>query len=476
MKLSQLLNRIKTNSAYTDREVTTVTDKSSEIVEDCVFVCIKGGRFDGHSAAQKAEMLGAAAVICERSVGVKNEIVVENTREAYSILCAAYFGNPAEKLHLIGVTGTNGKTTTTFIMKSILERLGEKVGLIGTVKNCVAGKEYGSELTTPDSKDLQKLFSDMVYEGCKYCIMEVSSQALAQGRVKGCRFDAAVFTNLTQDHLDYHGNLQNYMQAKRKLFEISEKAIINIDDKAANFMVEGLQCDVTTFSVSTDASDYTAKNIVHKASGVQYELVGKENIGRAIVSIPGGFTVYNSMGAVVCLSELGFDFHEILEALKECTGVPGRVEVVPTDTDYTVIIDYAHSPDGLENVIKAMREIATARIITVFGCGGDRDATKRPIMGKIAGDLSDVAVVTSDNPRSENPDSIVNQVLTGMTDCKAEIIRITDRTEAIKYALENARKDDIVLLCGKGHETYQILSTGKIHYDEREVVKSILEG
>ena len=474
MKLSELLMNIQTNSVYEDREVISVTDKSSEIVEGCVFVCIKGGRFDGHSVAAKAQLLGAAAVICEHSVGVENEIIVENTRSAYSKICAAYFGNPSTKLHLIGVTGTNGKTTTTFIIKSILETLGEKVGLVGTVKNCVGDKEYEASLTTPDSKDLQKLFSEMVYDDCKYCVMEVSSQALAQGRVDGCHFDAALFTNLTQDHLDYHGSIENYMAAKHKLFEMCDKAIINADDKAAEYMVEGTSCEVTTFSVKSDFADYTSKNIVHKPSRVQYDLVGKDNIGRAHVNIPGGFTVYNSMGAVICLTELGFEFSSVLSALRICMGVPGRVEIVPTETEYTVLIDYAHTPDGLENVISAMREVSEARIITVFGCGGDRDSTKRPIMGKIAGELSDVAVVTSDNPRTEDPDAIIDQIVAGMDNCKARVVRITDRTEAIRYALKEARKDDVVLLCGKGHETYQVLADGKIHFDEREIVKGIL--
>ena len=475
MKLSELLKDIKTESSYEDREVISVTDKSSEIVEGCVFVCIKGGRFDGHSAASKAQTLGAAAVICEHSVGVDNEIIVENTRSAYSKICAAYFGNPSSKLHLIGVTGTNGKTTTTFIIKSILETLGEKVGLVGTVKNCIGEKEYEASMTTPDSKDLQKLFSEMVYENCRYCVMEVSSQALAQGRVDGCHFDAAIFTNLTQDHLDYHGTIENYMASKRRLFEMCDRAIINLDDAAAGYMTEGVSCQVTTYSVKSDYADYTAKNILHKPSRVQYDLVGKENIGRANVNIPGGFTVYNSMGAVICLTELGFDFSSVLSALRICMGVPGRVEIVPTETtEYTVVIDYAHTPDGLENVISAMREVSSARIITVFGCGGDRDSSKRPIMGKIAGDLSDIAVVTSDNPRTEDPDEIINQIVSGMTDCKAKVVRITDRTEAIRYALGEAKKDDVILLCGKGHETYQVLADGKIHYDEREIVKEIL--
>ncbi len=476
MKLSELLKNVKTDSVYTDCEVSDITDKSNEITKDCVFVCIKGNHFDGHSVAKQAEEMGACAVIAEYDTGVKNQIIVESTRDAYSRICGAFYGNPAEKLKLIGVTGTNGKTTTTFLIKNIFDKLSIKSGLIGTVKNITGDKEYVSSLTTPDSKELQRLYAEMVDSGCEYCIMEVSSQALAQGRVDGCHFDIAVFTNLTQDHLDYHGTFENYAKAKRKLFEICDTAVINADDEYAHTMVDSLPCKVYTFGVKTDNTDFSAKNVKCFSDSVQYEFLTPDNIGRINIKIPGRFTVYNSMGAAVCAVLAGADFDSVISAVSQSKGVPGRVEVVDTDTDYTVLIDYAHSPDGLENVISSLRETTDGRIITVFGCGGDRDRTKRPKMGKIVGDLADIAVVTSDNPRSEDPDLIVKDVLEGMTNCKAQIKTLVNRTDAIKYAMSIAKAGDVVLLAGKGHETYQILNTGKIHYDEREVVADILKG
>lgn len=476
MKLSELLKNVKTTSEYQDREVKDITDKSSEISKDCVFVCIKGAHFDGHSVAEQALADGAAAVVVERDLKLPNQILVDNTRDAYSRICAAFYGNPADSLKLIGVTGTNGKTTTTFIIKNVLDELGVKAGLIGTVKNITGDKEYTASLTTPDSKELQSLYREMVDSGCEYCIMEVSSQALAQGRVDGCHFEYALFTNLTQDHLDYHGNFENYAAAKKKLFEISDTAIINADDKYAEYMVDGLDCRVVTFAVNAENSDYKAKNIKCFADSVRYELLTPNDIGRLSIKIPGHFTVYNSMGAAVCALEMGISLEKVLQAVSDSKGVPGRVEVLDTNTDYTMLIDYAHSPDGLENVISSIRETTQGRVITVFGCGGDRDKTKRPKMGKIVGDLADVAVVTSDNPRSENPSLIIKDILAGMTDCKAQIDTVEDRTQAIKHAMSIAKAGDVIILAGKGHETYQILNTGKIHYDEREVVADILKG
>ncbi len=476
MKLSQLLKNVNTFSEYTDCEISDITDKSSEISENCVFVCIKGNHFDGHTVALDAVKQGAAAVVTEYDVGAENQIIVENTRDAYSRLCAAFYGNPAEKLKLIGVTGTNGKTTTTFLIKNIFDSLSIKCGLIGTVKNITGEKEYVSSLTTPDSKELQRLYSEMVQSGCEYCIMEVSSQALAQGRVDGCHFEIGLFTNLTQDHLDYHGTFENYAKAKRKLFEMSDIAVINADDGYAKTMVDGLGCKVYTFGVQSEHTDFSAKNVKCFADSVQYELLAQGNIARVNIKIPGHFTVYNSMGAAVCAVLTGADFDSVIKAVSNSKGVPGRVEVVETQTDYTVLIDYAHSPDGLENVISSVRETTDGQIITVFGCGGDRDRTKRAKMGRIVGDLSDVAVVTSDNPRSENPDKIIEDILEGMTQAKAKIKTLVNRTDAIKYAMSVAQKGDVVLLAGKGHETYQILNSGKIHYDEREIVADILKG
>ncbi len=474
MKLSDLLKKVHVLSVYTDTEITAVTDDSRKVTPGCVFVCIVGEKFDGHTFALSAMESGAKAVIVQEDTGAENQVFVKDCREAYALICAAFFGNPAEKLKLIGITGTNGKTTTCFLLKDIFESAGMKIGLIGTIKNVIDSRDFEASLTTPDSFELQGLFAEMVKQGCTHCVMEVSSQALAQQRVAGLRFAAAVFTNLTRDHLDYHGGFENYKAAKHILLEQADLAIINIDDDEADYMMGGLICPCVTYSIKTDASDYTAKNIHLKPTGAEYELVGKGVIGRVQLRVPGTFSVYNSMGAACCATELGIPFKQVLEALANSKGVPGRLEIVPTDTDYTVIIDYAHTPDGLKNILQALREIAPGRVITVFGCGGDRDKTKRPVMGEIAAKYSDIAVVTSDNPRSENPGQIINEIVSGMEGAKIPVIVEEDRTLAIGKALQKAKKDDIVLLAGKGHETYQILNTGKIHFDEREKVAEIL--
>ncbi len=457
-----------------EAEISSITDNSCKIEKNGIFVCIEGKHFDGHTKAKEAAEKGAAAVVVQKDTGLENQLMVENTRSAYTRLCAAFFGHPERKLKIIGVTGTNGKTTTCFILKSMLEKLGHKTGLIGTVKNIVGDKEYPAALTTPDSIELFGLFDEMVKADCEYCVMEVSSQALDQCRVDGVHFEAAIFTNLTRDHLDYHGSFENYMKAKHILFENSSLAIVNADDEAASYMMNETECRNVTFAVRNDESDYTAKNIKISASGVKYELVNSHNIGRVNFAVPGEFSVYNSMGAAVCLAELGMDFRSVLEALGECGGVPGRMEVVKTDTPYTVIIDYAHTPDGLENVLSSVRKITDGRVISVFGCGGDRDKTKRPIMGKIGAELSDIAVITSDNPRSEDPDEIINDILAGIAKHSSKLIVESNRTKAIEKAMNVAKADDVIVLAGKGHETYQILADGKIHYDEREIVADIL--
>lgn len=474
MKLSELLKNADVKNSFADCEIVDVTQDSRLVREGFLFVCIKGNTFDGHSVAKEMLENGARAVVCERDLGLENQIVVSDTREAYSVICANYFSNPAKKLKLIGLTGTNGKTTTTFLIKQILEGAGKRVGLIGTVQNMVCDEVYPAKYTTPDAYELQRLFSLMVKADCEYCVMEVSSQALAQGRVNGLHFEIGAFTNLTQDHLDYHKTWENYFNSKRILFENSSIAVTNADDENGLKIVSGLNCKVVSYAVNTNNADYVAKNVKFKSNGVEYELVS-ELIGRVNCPIPGRFSVYNSLCAASIALTLGISFEEVLTAISKSNGVKGRIEVVPTDTDYTVIIDYAHSPDGLENIISSLREIAKKRIVTVFGCGGDRDRTKRPIMGKIAAELSDFCVVTSDNPRSENPSKIIEDILEGMKGVSTPYVVVENRREAIKWALEHAEKDDIILLAGKGHETYQILPTGTIHFDEREVVADILK-
>lgn len=474
MKLSQILNGVKVLNTYDDVEVCDVTQDSRLVKEGFVFVCVKGAAFDGHSVA--AEMLekGAAAVVVERDLGLHNQILVENSRACFSPICANFFVNPARKLKLIGLTGTNGKTTTTFLIKQILENVGKKVGLIGTVQNMIGDEIYPAKYTTPDPYELQKLFAMMVEAQCEYCVMEVSSQALAQGRVNGLRFAVGAFTNLTQDHLDYHKTWENYFNAKRILFENSDIAVTNADDENGLKIVEGLDFDkLITYAVNTNNASYIAKNVSFKASGVEYELVG-DTIGRCYCPIPGRFSVYNSLCAAAIALALGVAFEQVLLAIRKSNGVKGRIEVVPCDRDFTIIIDYAHSPDGLENIITSLKEIAKGRVVTVFGCGGDRDKTKRPKMGRIAAELSDFCVVTSDNPRSENPGEIIKDILEGMVGIDTPYEVVEQRRDAIAYAIKNAQKDDIILLAGKGHETYQILPTGTIHFDEREVVAEIL--
>lgn len=474
MKLSELLKNADVKNSFADCEIVDVTQDSRLVREGFLFVCIKGNTFDGHSVAKEMLEKGARAVVCEKDLGLENQIIVSNTREAYSVICANFFSHPAKKLKLIGLTGTNGKTTTTFLIKQILEGAGKKVGLIGTVQNMVCDEVYPAKYTTPDAYELQRLFSLMVKADCEYCVMEVSSQALAQGRVNGLHFEIGAFTNLTQDHLDYHKTWENYFNSKRILFENSSIAVTNADDENGLKIVSGLNCKVVSYAVNTNNADYVAKNVKFKSNGVEYELVS-ELIGRVNCPIPGRFSVYNSLCAASIALTLGISFEEVLTAISKSNGVKGRIEVVPTDTDYTVIIDYAHSPDGLENIISSLREIAKKRIVTVFGCGGDRDRTKRPIMGKIAAELSDFCVVTSDNPRSENPSKIIEDILEGMKGVSTPYVVVENRREAIKWALEHAEKDDIILLAGKGHETYQILPTGTIHFDEREVVADILK-
>lgn len=475
MKLSQILKNVRVKNEYTDREVTDVTSDSRQVKEGFLFVCIKGASFDGHSVAQQMLDIGAVAVVCEYDLGVENQIIVDDTRKAYSPICASFFGNPADSLKLIGLTGTNGKTTTTFLIKQILENVGKKVGLIGTVQNMVGDEVYPAHYTTPDPHELQSLFRKMVDAGCEYCIMEVSSQALAQGRVEGIHFHIGAFTNLTQDHLDYHKTWENYFESKKLLFKACDCAVTNLDDEYGLKIVDGCGCRVVTYGVDNMKADFVARNVGFSANGVRYDLVG-EKMGRVSCPIPGRFSVYNSLCATSVALTLGVDFTDVLEAISKSKGVKGRIEVVPTpNQNYTVIIDYAHSPDGLENIISSLKEIANGRVVTVFGCGGDRDRTKRPKMGKIAAELSDFCVVTSDNPRSENPSAIIEDILEGMKDTATPYEVVENRKEAIAWAMKNAQPNDIILLAGKGHETYQILPTGTIHFDEREAVAEVLE-
>lgn len=474
MKKMKLKNLIDCNKTLGELEITGVTCDSRQVKEGYAFVCIKGTFGDGHNYAQTALEQGAAVVIAERDLGLESQIVVDNTHEEFARLSAKWFGNPSKKLKLIGVTGTNGKTSTTYMIKQILETLGHKVGLIGTIQNMIGDEVIPTSNTTPNAYDLNSLFADMVEKGCDYAVMEVSSHALDQCRVYELDFEAAIFTNLTQDHLDYHITMENYLEAKKKLFRMCKIAIINSDDKYAEKIIEGLDCKVVTYSTGNN-STYSAKGINYRPASVNYELLSANILQHIKVNTGGKFTVYNSLAALCCMIELGFDVKQSAEALKLLHGVKGRAEVVPTNRNFTVIIDYAHTPDGLKNILTTFKECKKNRLTVVFGCGGDRDKTKRPIMGNIASRFADNVIVTSDNPRTENPTAIIEDILEGLEGLPTPYKVIENRIEAIKYAIETARKDDIIVLAGKGHETYQILSTGKIHLDEREIVAEALK-
>lgn len=469
MRLSQLLKDIKVLNTFEDREITDVTDKSGNIKNGCAFVCVKGARFDGHSIAEQVLAQGAKAVIVTRDLGLKEQIIVENSREAYALMCKNLFLRSADKLKIIGITGTNGKTTSAFVIKDILKELGVQSGLIGTVKNMVGDRSFHTELTTPDPYDMHSLFKAMVDEGIEYCVMETSSQAFHQMRLAGIHFTVGAFTNLTQDHLDYHGTLEEYKKCKKTLFYNCDTAIFNNDDGASAYMREGITAQTVGYSVK-EQSEYKAENVRLFSDRVEYDLNGNG----VVFHIPGDFSVYNSLTAISVVNKLGFPLEDVVRAAYSAKPVSGRVELLKTNTDFSVIIDYAHSPDGLEKAIKAVRGFTKGRVITLFGCGGDRDKTKRPKMGKIATELSDLVVVTSDNPRTEDPEEIIKDILAGIDDDK-KVITVTDRSEAIRKALSIAQKDDTVLLAGKGHETYQVIGTERIHYDEREIVADILK-
>lgn len=472
MLLKDLLPGISGNIGET--EITDVTCDSRKVSEGCAFVCIEGFSMDGHLFASDAVSKGAAVIIAQKDTGASNQVIVSDTHEAFAVMSSAFFGNPSKAFRLIGVTGTNGKTSITYMLKAIIESKGYKTGIIGTIQNLIGDEVFEATNTTPDAYGLNKLFAQMRDAGCEYVIMEASSHALDQKRIFGLDFEVAAFTNLTQDHLDYHKTMENYLEAKLKLFGMCKTAVINVDDSYGKKMLDALSCKVLSYGVSDRAATYSANGINMRPDGIEYELVGDCSIQRMKLKTGGKFSVYNSLCAAVCAKQLGFTDEEISTALEKLDGVKGRAEVVPTGKPFTIIIDYAHTPDGLENILSTFKELKRERLICLFGCGGDRDKTKRPIMGGIASKLSDFVIVTSDNPRSEEPKTIINEIVEGMKDYKTPYVVIENRADAIKYAVQNAREGDIIVLAGKGHETYQILADGKIHFDEREVVAEAL--
>ena len=479
MKLGDLLKDIelkKINKADMSKEITGICNNSRKVEKDNVFAAVKGYKTDGSIYAATAVKSGAYCVVTEEELDSDIPyILVDDARKALAAMSAEWFGNPSRSFKLIGVTGTNGKTTTTYLLKTIIEKItGEKTGVIGTNQILIGDESVQTERTTPESYELQKLFADMRDAGCKYVIMEVSSHALYLNRVFKCDFDIGIFTNLTQDHLDFHGTMENYLKAKAMLFDMCRIGVINVDDDASEYLIEKTSSEKFLFGVNRDNGDITAKNIRLSAAGISYEAVMNGAIARISLGIPGMFSVYNSLGAVSASVALGFSIDAVAEAMKSVAGVRGRAEVVMRG-EYTVMVDYAHTPDGMENILKSVKEFTAGRLICVFGCGGDRDALKRPKMGMIASQLSDIAIVTSDNPRTESPRKIIEDILAGIDRKKNNPIIIEDRHEAIRYALQMARKDDFILILGKGHETYQEVNGIKGHFDDREEVMLFLK-
>lgn len=476
MRLYELLDGLEPSVRPDDCEITGVTSDSRLVEPGMVFVCICGTRFDGHEHAESAVEAGAAAVVCQRDLGLPGQVLCTDTRYAYGILCANWFGNPARKMRLIGVTGTNGKTTITYIIKHILESAGETVGLIGTIHTEIGDITIPAKNTTPDPFVLQSLLARMVRAGCTYAVMECSSHALDQQRLAGLYFDVAIFTNLTLDHMEYHRTMEAYFEAKKRLFRVCKEAVMNYDDTHSQELTAELTCPYVTFSIGNDEANYTAKDIRYEPNGSRFMLVGREQIARINLPIPGEFSVSNAMAAAVACLRMGLSLEQVAKGIADCPGVVGRVEALPTDTDYTVIRDYAHSPDGLEKILTSMRKFAKGRLVILFGCAGNRDRSKRKLMGEIVTRLADFVILTSDNPRDEDEMQIINDTLPGIkehpeTHCEV----IPDRYDAIRWALEHAQKDDILILAGKGHEDYQVLHGETRCFDEREIVLSLLE-
>ena len=480
MRLLDILSGLNyKGDVASELDIKLVTSDSRKTIENSIFVAIKGFKFDGHDHINSALTKNAAYIVCERDMGIPNQIIVENSRHAYAVMCANFHGNPSRKLKLIAVTGTNGKTTVTRVIKQILEYNGIKTGLLGTIENEIGDLILPAKHTTPDPSELHVLFKRMVDSGCEYAVMETSSHALDQHRLDGCDFEVAVFTNLSQDHLDYHGSMEEYYKAKKKIFDMSKKAVINLDDEYGKRLFDELSgktgLEIVTFSAQNDNSTYTAKNIHKHAEGVDFAFVGSGIIQRVKFGMPGSFSIYNAMAAASACMCIGLTPSQIADGLENSIGVKGRAEVIPTGLGFTIICDYAHSPDGLEKIITAMKDLAKGRVVTLFGCAGNRDSSKRPIMGEIVGRLSDFVIVTSDNPRSEDPQLIIDQTVVGVKQTNTPYKVIVDRYKAIKWAIENALKDDILILAGKGHEDYQVLAHGTIAFDEHKIVAELLQ-
>ena len=480
MLLKELLKDIPVLECTADQEdeITAICYDSRKAEPGCLFVAVSGFAADGNRFIPMALERGAAAVVtAKKPEGEVPYILVESDRLALALLACNFYGNPARQMTMVGITGTNGKTSSTLLLKQVLEQVqGAKVGLVGTMANMIGQEIIPTERTTPESLDLQALFARMRDAGCTHVIMEVSSHALTLERVGGVHYDVAAFTNLTEDHLDFHKTMDTYCEAKAMLFTRCETGVINVDDPYAAKIMQNASCRLLTMSAQGKPASLAAEKIDLHADRVEFDAVYDGARCPMTLGIPGIFSVYNALGVIGAALALEIPLPAIADALRTAQSVKGRVEVVPTPgKDYTVLIDYSHTPDSLENILKAVRGFCRGRVIAVFGCGGDRDPFKRPVMGRIAAQLADLSIVTSDNPRTEDPYKILRQILAGMQEAETPYEVIETREAAIFRAMDLARKDDIIVLCGKGHETYQEIGHEKRHLDEREVVRAYLE-
>ena len=467
-----------------DVEINNLDSNSKNIKDGDMFIAIKGFSVDGHKYINDAIKAGAKVIMVEEGADLKGIelpedvtlIMAKDTREALAICSCNFYGNPSKKFRLIGVTGTKGKTTTTFMIKEILEKAGYKVGLIGTIATYINGKMISeSSRTTPESIELQKTFAQMVEAGVEYVVMEVSSQSLKLHRVDGCNFDIVVFTNFSEDHISEkeHPDMKDYFESKLKLFKMCDNGIINVDDIQVSKVPKLFpDSNIMTYGID-NYCEVLAKDITITNSYVDFRVKVSDRNERVKVDIPGRFSVYNALAAICVAKKLGISSDKVIEALAEIK-VPGRSEMVPNKKEIPIMIDYAHSPESLQNILSAVKSYTRGKVISVFGCGGDRDKTKRPIMGEISGRVADFTFITSDNPRTENPEEIVKEIEEGIKKTKGNYKVVVDRTEAIKEAINMATKLDIIVLAGKGHEPYQEINGEKFPFDERIIVNEII--
>lgn len=484
-KLSDLLAKLSYEciKGPKDREITTVCYDSRKVEEGSLFVCIEGSNFDGHSVAAQMVEKGAACLVISKDVEVPEDsqvslIKVENTRYALAFISAAYFGHPAEKMKVIGITGTKGKTTTTYMVRSILENAGLKVGLVGTIETIIGEKHIPALNTTPESYVLQEYFAQMAEEGCDAVVMEVSSQGLMMHRTQGFVFDLGIFTNLEPDHIgpNEHGSFEEYMACKGLLFKQCKVGIVNGDDSHVSALLEGHTCEVETYGFK-ESADIQAKDVTlyrEKGElGVKFSVSGKLNAQIKVPS-PGRFSVYNALTAVAICRHFEVEEERMKEALLKAH-VKGRIEMIPISPEFSLMIDYAHNAMALESLLTTLKEYNPKRLVCMFGCGGNRSKLRRYEMGEVSGKLADLTIITSDNPRFEKPEDIIADIRTGIQKTTGAYVEIVNRKEAIAYAIHNALPGDIIVLAGKGHEDYQEIEGKKYPMDERVLIKEILE-